>query len=71
MSPPSSSSVSSIRALDSNSIHKICSGQVIVDLATAVKELVENALDAGATVLEVKLKEMGVESIEVSDKGWG
>ena len=71
MSPPSSSSVSSIRALDSNSIHKICSGQVIVDLATAVKELVENALDAGATVLEVKLKEMGVESIEVSDNGMG
>jgi len=34
-------------------VNRICSGQVIVDLATAVKELVENALDAGATVIQV------------------
>ena len=35
-----------IQSLDRASIQKICCGQVIVDLATAVKELVENALDA-------------------------
>lgn len=39
---------SSIRALDTTSVHRITSGQVIVDLQTAVKELVENSLDAGA-----------------------
>ena len=39
--------------IDKGVIHKICSGQVILDLATAVKELVENALDAGATNIEV------------------
>lgn len=39
----------SIKALDTHSIHKISSGQVVIDLETAVKELVENSLDAGAS----------------------
>lgn len=38
-----------INRIDSISVLRICSSQVILDLATAVKELVENALDAGAT----------------------
>ena len=42
-----------IRPIAKDAIHRICSGQVILDLATAVKELVENALDAGATSIEV------------------
>ncbi len=60
-----------IKALDESSIHRLCSSQVVVDLATAVKELVENSLDAGATVIEIKLKEMGIDSIEVSDNASG
>ena len=46
----------SIRAIDNSSIHRITSGQVIIDLQTAVKELVENSLDAGATNIGARLK---------------
>lgn len=41
----------SIRAIDKTSIHRITSGQVVIDLQTAVKELLENSLDAGATTI--------------------
>jgi DNA mismatch repair protein PMS2 len=46
-----------IQPIDTNSVRQICCGQVIVDLATAVKELVENSLDAQSTTIEVVLKE--------------
>lgn len=39
----------SIREIDLSSVHRITSGQVVIDLPTAVKELVENSLDAHAT----------------------
>lgn len=45
------SNVSVIRPIDLVSAHKITSGQVVIDLQTAVKELVENSLDAGATTI--------------------
>lgn len=37
-----------IKAIDSSAVHRICSGQVVLTLAVAVKELVENAIDGGA-----------------------
>lgn len=40
--------VSIINPIDQSVIHKICSGQVILDMSSAVKEMVENSLDAGA-----------------------
>uniref|UniRef100_A0A8C6Y484 Mismatch repair endonuclease PMS2 n=1 Tax=Naja naja TaxID=35670 RepID=A0A8C6Y484_NAJNA len=60
-----------IKAIDRRSVHQICSGQVVLNLCTAVKELVENSLDAGATNVEVKLKDYGADLIEVSDNGYG
>lgn len=38
--------MSEVKPIDASSVHKICSGQVVLDLAIAVKELVENSLDA-------------------------
>lgn len=61
----------SVRAIDAATVRKICSGQVILDVCSAVKELVENALDAGATVVSVKLLGCGLRLIEVSDNGAG
>lgn len=45
--------------------------QVITSASTAVKELVENAIDAGATNIEVKLENYGLDRIEVKDNGVG
>lgn len=49
----------------------MCVHKVVLSLAVAVKELVENAIDAGATLVEVKLRDQGLESVEVSDNGSG
>ena len=69
--PARPSAAGAIRPISKDSIHRICSGQVVLDLAGAVKELVENALDAGATNIEIRLKDHGAESIEVVDNGTG
>ncbi|KAI3682756.1 hypothetical protein L1987_82977 [Smallanthus sonchifolius] len=61
----------SIKPINKSAIHRICSGQVILDLPSAVKELVENSLDAGATSIEISLKEYGEESFQVVDNGCG
>ncbi|KAK3633296.1 ATP-binding mismatch repair protein [Elasticomyces elasticus] len=63
--------MATIKAIEGRSVHQIQSGQVIVDLNSVVKELVENSLDAGATSIEVRFKNQGLDSIEVQDNGKG
>lgn len=68
---PSSAPPRSIKRIDDVVVHRICSGQVVLSLASCVKELVENALDAGATNVEIRLKDHGADVVEVSDNGSG
>ncbi|KUI68683.1 Mismatch repair endonuclease PMS2 [Cytospora mali] len=63
--------MATIKAIEASSVHQIQSGQVIVDLCSVAKELVENGLDAGATSIEVRFKNQGLDSIEVQDNGSG
>lgn len=64
-------SPAAIKPINKGVVHRICAGQVILDLASAVKELVENSLDAGATSIEISLKEYGEEWFQVIDNGSG
>ncbi|KAJ3372477.1 ATP-binding mismatch repair protein [Allomyces arbusculus] len=60
-----------ITRIDHDSVLRICANQVVTDLATAIKELVENALDAGATTIDVCIRQHGLGGIEVADNGSG
>ncbi|KAI3332319.1 DNA mismatch repair protein MutL [Xylariaceae sp. AK1471] len=63
--------MATIKPIEARTIHQIQSGQVIVDLCSVVKELVENSIDAGATNIEVRFKNQGLDAIEVQDNGSG
>ncbi|CAG2103946.1 unnamed protein product [Medioppia subpectinata] len=60
-----------IRAIDEQTARRLLSAQVITTLSSVVKELLENAIDADATVITIRLKEFGRDLIEVTDNGFG
>ena len=60
-----------IRKLDADIVGKIAAGEVVESPAAAIKELVENSIDAGARAVAVEIREGGISYLRVTDNGSG
>lgn len=60
-----------IRRLDASVVAKIAAGEVIQRPFNVIKEMLENAIDAHATSIQINVKEGGLKSISIADNGDG
>ena len=63
--------MAAIRVLDEYTINKIAAGEVVEKPLAVVKELVENAIDAGSSLITVEIKNGGIDFIRITDNGSG
>jgi DNA mismatch repair protein MLH1 len=62
---------SRLKALEPTVVNKIAAGEIIVAPVHALKELIENAVDAGSTSLEIVAKDGGLKLLQITDNGCG